>query len=46
MTFSPPAVEPAEAPISIRRRRTALENSGQALKSVVMKPVVVMMDMA
>ena len=40
----PPPVEPAQAPINIKITRMARENSGQALKSAVAKPVVVMME--
>ena len=44
MTFKAPPVEPAEAPITIRMSSADLANSGQTLKSVVLKPVVVIID--
>ena len=43
MTFTPPPVLPAQAPISMRQRRIALEKAGQRSKFTVEKPVVVMM---
>ena len=43
-TLMPPPVEPAQAPTNIKITRMARENSGQALKSAVAKPVVVMME--
>ena len=38
----PPPVLPAQAPTNINTTRIVLENSGQRSKSVVAKPVVVM----
>ena len=38
----PPPVEPAQAPTTIRHSRMVLEKLGQRSKSVVAKPVVVM----
>ena len=43
-TFSPPPVEPAQAPMNIRIKSTVLEAVGQRSKSVVAKPVVVITD--
>ena len=43
-TFRPPAVDPAQAPMNIKIKRTVLERVGQALKSVLEKPVVVIME--
>ena len=43
MTLSPPAVEPAEPPINIKRSKIHWENKGQCARSVIPKPVVVMM---
>ena len=41
-TLKPPPVEPAQAPMIIRRTSVCLENSGQTSKSTVAKPEVVM----
>ena len=43
-TFIPPPVLPAHAPMNIRSTRICLENSGNKLKSVVLYPVVVIID--
>ena len=43
-TFSPPPVEPAQAPTIISSMMIALEKVGHKSKSVVAKPVVVMME--
>ena len=43
-TLIPPPVLPAHAPINIRSTRINLEVSGHRLKSVVEKPVVVIID--
>ena len=40
-TFIPPPVDPAQAPIIISDNKIPLEKVGQRLKSVVIKPVVV-----
>ena len=42
-TLRPPPVEPAQAPITIRHSKMVLEKLGHRSKSVVAKPVVVMM---
>ena len=42
--LNPPPVLPAQAPIIISRRIIAFENAGQRLKSVVAKPVVVIIE--
>ena len=42
-TFMPPPVEPALAPMTIRHSSMVLEKLGHRSKSVVAKPVVVMM---
>ena len=41
ITFMPPPVEPAEAPITISPSRASRANSFQLSKSAVVKPVVV-----
>ena len=41
--LTPPPVEPADAPIIIRATIIILESSGHLSKSVVTKPVVVIM---
>ena len=46
VTFKAPPVEPAEAPITIKISKADLANDGQTLKSVVTKPVVVIIDTA
>ena len=46
VTFKAPPVEPAEAPITIKISKADLANAGQTLKSVVTKPVVVIIDTA
>ena len=43
ITLSPPAVEPAEPPIPMRKRRINWEKRGQLVMSPYPKPVVVMM---
>ena len=40
----PPPVLPAQAPTNISMTRIVLETSGHMLKSVVEKPVVVIME--
>ena len=40
VVFIPPAVEPGEPPISIRKIMMALEDSVIAVKSAVLKPAV------
>ena len=44
LTFMPPPVDPAHAPMAIRMSSTVLENSGHFAKSAVPKPVVVMTE--
>ena len=41
--MKPPAVEPADPPMNISKRRMYCEKSGHFVKSVTPKPVVVMM---
>ena len=41
ITLKPPAVDPADPPINISIRRMTCEKSGQTVKSVIPKPVVV-----
>ena len=43
-TLIPPPVEPAQAPMNINITKMALDKGGHKLKSVVAKPVVVMME--
>ena len=40
LTFTPPPVEPAQAPINISTKSNVLENCGHKLKSVLENPVV------
>ncbi len=43
-TLMAPAVEPVEAPISIRTSKTPLASAGHRSKLVLEKPVVVIME--
>lgn len=43
-TFIPPPVLPAQAPINMSRVNIPFENSGHLSKSVVEKPVVVIIE--
>ncbi len=43
-TFIPPPVEPAQPPMNINRTSNMREVLGQALKSAVVNPVVVMIE--
>ena len=42
--LNPPPVDPAQAPIQVRRNISVLENCGHTLKSKVAKPVVVIIE--